>query len=174
MGGHKDLMSAYLLLNWVPPTHAQIKFLEIINIKLCEISFFQRNQIMFTNVNFTYPFNTPERLRYNVTENYNTVSINSPLEVLRTFLEIISSPLSTVKCWVRIILRSLPLPLPKHLHFFLEVIVYSPVLFSSLCPTSVDFTQIGKCILNTIGSQYRFVGWKREEGKKKGGRKEEK
>lgn len=68
MGEHKDLMSGTFLLNWVTSLHAQVKFFETINVKLYEVSFLQSNKIRLTNVNFTYPFNIPERVTYNMTK----------------------------------------------------------------------------------------------------------
>ena len=58
------------------------------------------------------------------------------------------------------------------LRFSMEIIVSFSALFSPCISTSVEITKIGKCIWNTICSQYISAGWKGEGGRRKGKKKE--
>ena len=54
----------------------------------------------------------------------------------------------------------------------MEIIVSFSALFSPCISTSVEITKTGKCIQNTICSQYISAGWKGEGGRRKGKKKE--
>lgn len=100
-----------------------------------------------------------------MTENYNTVSINSSGKASEISLKYLSS-LSMVKCQAESDLFW------GHSHsqvlrFFMEA--YSSALFPFLYPTSVEITKTSKHILNTIHS-WQHISWLEKERRRKGRR----
>ena len=65
-----------------------------------------------------------------------------------------------------------PTATSQTLRFSMEIIVSFSALFSPCISTSVEITKTGKCIRNTICSQYISAGWKGEGGRRKGKKKE--